>query len=367
MTRSRLAAVGLALLGSAVGSLVTITVWGGASTAALAPPPVSTATVVRTDLVTTTLTEGTLGYSPTDPVVDELTGTYTDLPTPGTTVQRGDVLYRVDNQPVVLMLGATPAWRSLALGVTDGPDVLELETNLVALGDAAGLFTTPRDHFDSLTALAVDRWQSAVGYPPDGQVALGQVVFLPGPVLVGSPGVAPGQPASPGSTPFQATTPTRIVSVPLTPSLPSVVVGERVTIVLADNSTTGGTVTAVGLAPANAGSGSGGSSTDRTASGGSDQPQASALATVTPDQPGATGSGSGVPVQVSLTVQSARNVLVAPIAALLALAGGGYGVEVVGPSGVHHLVGVTTGVFSGSQVQIDGTGIEAGTKVVVAQ
>jgi hypothetical protein len=52
---------------------------------------------------------------------------------------------------------------------------------------------------------------------------------------------------------------------------------------------------------------------------------------------------------------------------LLALAGGGYGVDVVGPPGVHHLVGVTTGIFTGSQVQVTGTGITAGTKVVVAQ
>jgi hypothetical protein len=86
-----------------------------------------------------------------------------------------------------------------------------------------------------------------------------------------------------------------------------------------------------------------------------------------PDRPAATGTGSGVAVQVSLTVQSVRDVLAVPISALLALVGGGYGVEVVGPSGVHHLVGVTTGTFTGAQVQVTGTGIDAGTKVVVAQ
>jgi hypothetical protein len=365
--RRRLAFVGLLVLGAAVGSFATITVWGGSSAAVPAPPPVTTATVMRTDLVTTTLTEGTLGYSPTDPVVNRMTGTYTELPASGTTVQRGDVLYRVDDQPTVLMFGPTPSWRSLALGVNDGPDVLELKSNLMALGHAGGLFTTASSHFDSLTALAVERWQSAHGYLPDGQVALGQIVFLPGPVLVGSPNVARGQPASPGSIPYQATTATRIVAVPLTPNLLSVAVGERVSIVLASNTTTGGTITAVGPAPTSGNPASAGSTTGGTTSGGSDQSQASALATVTPDQPGTTGTGAGVPVQVSLTVQSASNVLAAPIAALLALAGGGYGVEVVGPSGVHHVVGVTMGVFSGSQVQINGAGVQAGTRVVVAQ
>ena len=70
---------------------------------------------------------------------------------------------------------------------------------------------------------------------------------------------------------------------------------------------------------------------------------------------------------MSLAVQSARDVLAVPVTALLALAGGGYGVEVVLPSGAHHLVGVTTGIFAGGLVQVSGPGITAGTKVVVAQ
>jgi hypothetical protein len=66
-------------------------------------------------------------------------------------------------------------------------------------------------------------------------------------------------------------------------------------------------------------------------------------------------------------VQSARNVLAVPVSALLALAGGGYGLEVVEPSGVHRLVGVTAGLFASGQVQVSGAGVTAGTKVVVAQ
>jgi hypothetical protein len=91
------------------------------------------------------------------------------------------------------------------------------------------------------------------------------------------------------------------------------------------------------------------------------------VAIVTPDDPAATGTGSGIAVQVSLTSQSAANVLAAPISALLALAGGGYGLELITPSGHHDLVGVTTGVFTGSQVQVSGPGITAGLKVAVAQ
>jgi hypothetical protein len=88
---------------------------------------------------------------------------------------------------------------------------------------------------------------------------------------------------------------------------------------------------------------------------------------VTPERPAALGHWTQTAVQVALTTASAHHVLAAPIAALLALAGGGYGVEVVDPSGIHRLLGVTTGVYTSTQVQISGPGIGAGTKVVVAQ
>ena len=156
------------------------------------------------------------------------------------------------------------------------------------------------------------------------------------------------------------TTTTRVVSVPLNPNLPTVTVDEAVSIVLPSNATTPGRITAVGPAPA--------ASNSQSSSGSGSQSQAAAtVATVSPDAPRATGTEADVPVQVSLTTQSVHNVLAVPISALLALAGGGYGMEVVEASGTHHLIGVTTGVFTGSQVQISGPGIGPGTKVVVAQ
>jgi hypothetical protein len=88
---------------------------------------------------------------------------------------------------------------------------------------------------------------------------------------------------------------------------------------------------------------------------------------VHPDRPGATGTGDGVPVQVSLPTQSVSGVLAIPVTALLALAGGGYGVEIVTGPGTDRLVGVQTGIFAGGQVAITGPGIAAGTRVVVAQ
>jgi peptidoglycan hydrolase-like protein with peptidoglycan-binding domain len=354
--RRRLAAPGL-LAGAAVaGAVAAVAVRGGApAPAPPAPPPVSTATVVRTDLATTVLTAGTLGYAPTRPVVNRVAGTYTWLPAAGRQVRPGRALYRVDDLPVVLMAGRTPAWRPFALGMTDGRDVAQLQVNLIAEGYATGLLSAPTGRFDPLTADAVTRWQSAHGYVPTGEIALGQVVFLPAAIRVGAPDAAPGQAASPGQTPYQATTGRRTVTVPLNPDLPPVQAGERVSIVLPTNATTQGTVTGVGPAAGAAGTGSGNSAGS-----------ASAQLIVAPRRPGATGTGTGVPVQVALPVQSVRAVLAVPVAALLALAGGGYGLEVVSPSGAHRLVGVTTGIFAAGRVQVSGPEIALGSRVVVA-
>ena len=346
-----------ALLTAAVmtGAIMAIAVRGGArAPAATPPPPVSTATVVRTDLATTVLTSGTLGYEPARPVINQLAGTYTRLPATGHLIRRGGVLFRVDDQAIVLMIGRTPAWRPFGLGMTSGPDVRELQANLIALGYASGLLSEPNGQYDLATDDAVQRWQAAAGYPVTGQISVGQVIFLPGPVLVGAVSVAPGQQATPGTQPYQATTPIREVTVPVSPIMPPVAVGERVSIVLPAQTRTPGTVASIGPAPASrSGNGSGS--------------QASSLLTVTPLHPEATGTGTAVPVQISLTIQSVRHVLAVPVSALLALADGGYGLEIVVPNGRHHLIRVATGIFAGGMVQVSGAGLAPGTRVVVAQ
>jgi peptidoglycan hydrolase-like protein with peptidoglycan-binding domain len=311
---------------------------------------VSTATVVRTDLATTVLTGGTLGYAGARPVINQLAGTYTGLPAAGQTIGPGQVLYRVDDQPVVLMTGRTPAWRPFGPGMTPGPDITELQASLIARGYATGLLAAPTGQFDPLTDDAVQRWQAAVGYPVTGQITLGDVVFAPAPIRVGALHVAPGQAAAPGQAPYQVTTARRTVIVPVNPTLPPVAVGERVSIILPSDARTPGRVTSVG--PAAPGTTPAGTTT---------------VLTVRPDRPRATGTGAGVPVQVSLTIQAVRRVLAAPVSALLALVGGGYGLEIVTRSGRHQLVGVTTGIFAGGLVQVSGAQIRAGTKVVVAQ
>jgi len=315
--------------------------------------------------VTTVLTEGTLGYAATRPVVNQLTGTYTQIPRPGRRISAGGTLYAVDDQPVVLMTGRVPAWRPMGPGITNGPDVAELERNLIALGYAGGLLTSPGDEWTAATTAAVELWQQAAGLPVTGQIGLGQILFLPGPVRTGAPAFAAGDPAAPGQVPYQVTTETRIVTVPLNPvSAPRVTLGERVRVILPSGVPGPGKITAIGP-PAPSGSETG--ATQGSSSGGSGAAAATTVLTVTPAHPRRTGTASGVPVQVSLTTHAASGVLAVPVSALLALSGGGYGLEVVEPSGAHRLVGVRTGVFAGSLVAVSGPQITAGTTVVVAQ
>jgi hypothetical protein len=341
------------------GAAVTVAVRGTPAPAAPNPPPVGTATVVQTDLASTVLTQGTLGYTTSPPVVNGASGTYTSVLAAGTVVQPGQTLYRVDNNPVVLMNGGVPAWRPFAPGMTDGPDVQQLEANLLVLGDARGLYTKAGLQYGPAAVAAVERWQTALGVPATGSVDLGSIVFEPTTVRIDAATAALGQRAAAGDLPYQVTTTTRSVSVPLTPNDPTVAIGQQVSIQLPSGATTPGVVTATGPPPASGSSSSSGSSTSSS--------NASTVLTVTPADPAATGAENSEAVQVALTVQSVRHVLAVPIAALVALAEGGYGLEVVEHSGQHQLVGVHTGVFAGGEVQVSGGGLVPGTRVVVAQ
>ena len=105
--------------------------------AAASGPRLATAAVVRTDLTNTVQEAGSLTYAGSFTVVNQVPGTaYTVLPRPGQVIRRGQRLYEVDGSPLVLFYGRRPEWRALSLGVADGPDVAQLDANLVALGYA---------------------------------------------------------------------------------------------------------------------------------------------------------------------------------------------------------------------------------------
>jgi hypothetical protein len=109
---------------------------------------VSTAQVQQRTLSATVPQNGTLTYraqSDGSPyaVINQARGTYTELPTLGQVIHKGQVLYRSSDDPVVLLYGQTPVYRTLSAGAT-GPDVAELNADLVALGYATRAQLSPR-------------------------------------------------------------------------------------------------------------------------------------------------------------------------------------------------------------------------------
>jgi hypothetical protein len=133
----------------------------------------------------------------------------------------------------------------------------------------------------------------------------------------------------------------------------SVKVGDKVTITLPNRHTTDGTVSSVGTVATSSGGGGGTPTVE---------------VNIAPTDPAATGTLDAAPVSVSIVTATVPDVLAVPVTALLAQADGVYAVEVVDAGGQHRLVPVTLGLFDDSSglVQVEGAGLAAGQKVVVA-
>jgi hypothetical protein len=343
--------------------------------------PVGTAQVQRRTLSAMVSQAGTLTYrarSDGSPyvVINRARGTYTKLPASGRRISQGRVLYRVNDRRVVLLYGSMPVYRTLSAGAT-GPDVAELNADLVALGYATRAQLRPKsDSFGPATTAAVLKLQASVGVARTGTLRLGQVVFEPSAVRVTSVSAQLGGSAQSGETVMQGTSTVRQVQVALSASeQTTLAVGEKVSITLPNNRTTPGVVSSVGsVATCPSSSGSDGSSSssgapgaDACSSGSSGSTTPTITVGVTPSHPAATGTWDQAPVRVGITTASVRNAVVVPVTALLARSGGGYAVEVVGNGAGNHLVPVSLGLFDDAEglVQVTASGLAAGQSVVV--
>jgi hypothetical protein len=314
----------------------------------------SFATVERQTLSQTTQFNGTLGYAGSYTVSSRAQGTVTWLPRSGQVIRQGQVLYRVDQAPVVLLYGAVPAYRPLAEGAT-GVDVAQLNHDLVALRylGRSEVNSTWRQ-FRWATTAAVEKLQKHLGVDQTGRLARGDLVFLPTPARVTTlRGVLGARATGPL---LQATSTARTVSVALDPNLQSKVSArDRVTITLPDGTTTPGRVTSVGKV----------ATTPSDSSGGPDS--GPTVPVQIRPSPAAAGGLDQALVEVAITDRTVHNVLAVPVAALLARAGGGYSVEVVAVNGSRHLARVRLGLFDDAVglVQVSGAGLVVGQRVVV--
>lgn len=452
--RRRLRWIALAPLVAAAAALAVLVAvdsggHGRAHDAEGVPAGDTTAVIERRTLTEHAQLNGTLTYAGASDVYDRLAGTFTWLPAAGATVHRGEQLFRIDNSPVVLMYGSLPAYRALEEGVSDGPDVAELNENLIALGyDPYGAIGT-REHFGAATTAAVKRWQHVEGLPQTGQLELGRVVFAAGPRRVSTLHVALGEdppaaaeepaskkrqeeaaskrreetaiakrrqqaaakrkaeaeahrrnkkpaaskkPSNPNSEgsgaskenegsgankekqgspaaaqPKLALSTTgrqQIVQLQVKANQQQLAhVGERTNVTLPDGSVVPGHITSVGTVASESsenehGGGGGGGG------GGGNGENATVAVTLALDHP--VSHLDKAPVNVELVKNVRHNVLAVPATALVAVAGGGYAVQVL-EGNRRALLAVTAGMFAGGYVEVQGTGLREGLTVLVPQ
>ncbi|MFG1706324.1 efflux RND transporter periplasmic adaptor subunit [Nonomuraea sp. M3C6] len=349
--RGKVAAGLLVVVAAAAGGLVAVNSAGlldgnaGPTQSASALPPATTP-VTKQTLNDTRDADGELGYGPVTTAVSRQPGTITWLPDSGAQITRGKSLYRVDNKPVMLMYGSPPAYRDLKIG-TEGKDVENLERNLSKLGYDG--FTVD-DEYTYDTAEAVREWQEDRGLDETGVVELGRIVFAPGKVRVESLESEEGQPATPGQKVLTYTGTSKVVTVRLEAEDQRMAKkGSKVEVTLPDGKSVNGKITDV-------------ATVIEPGEGQNAEPETRLEALVSI---GNTKSARGLDkaaVDVTFTASKRKDVLTVPVAALVALQEGGYGLEVV-EGGRSRYIGVKTGLFAGGRVEVTGDGLTEGMTV----
>ncbi|WP_217711650.1 peptidoglycan-binding domain-containing protein [Actinomadura sp. NAK00032] len=322
--------------------------------------------VTKATLTERTRIDGRLGYGTEIPLPVKATGTVTWLPKAGAVVRRGGTLLRVDDRPVVLLYGALPMYRSLgaarprtppastgsaAAARPEGMDVLQFETNLAALGYTG--FTVD-EKFTAQTAEAVERWQRSLGMPETGTVGIGDVVYSSGKVRIGRPGVRPGAAADPSALTYTGTARKVVVNASAAEASWAVR-GTAVRIQLPDGKHVKGEVASVGR---QAGAPEAGTAEEGAERGAPTVPVTIGIA----DQKSLGRLESG-PVTVEYVGREVADVLTVPVAALVALAEGGHGLE----TSDGRFVPVRTGLFADGRVEVSGPAVHAGLKVRIPE
>lgn len=352
MTLKRIIVVATAVATVVAAGLFALAGGGGetteAETTSRATSATATVEVTRQTLTETAETTGTVGHGEPAELPIESHGIVTWAPTQDDILIVGDTALRIDNRPVTLAAGTTPLYRELRLvgsserdeagdrlGHQTGSDVAQLQQFLLDEGfdDDANLEVDA--DFGPSTKRAVEDWQEAVGHPATGRVDRSQLVFIDGDLVV-EQAPAVGQPFS-GLT---VSTPARTVTATVTAAKRSFFVEGATVNLESDGTHLAGTVT-----DATRGRSPDGTTTYEIE--------------ISIDEELADGVET---VDVTATKIIATDVLTVPVRALLALAEGGWAVEVPGPNGTE-LRRVELDQVVDTTASI--TGIDEGTEVVV--
>jgi peptidoglycan hydrolase-like protein with peptidoglycan-binding domain len=239
-------------------------------------------------------------------------------------------------------------WEALIQDAEDfdaDADVLQLQQALQRLGYSPSVDGV----VDEATTDAIRSWQSDIGAAIDGVVDLGEVVFLPTAVRVTEPLLTIGSPVNDGSSVLATSDSASVIQVDLPADDQELLsVGLEVVVEMPDGSEVGAVVTDIsGIATRN----SNGEVVFETTIELIDTTVGAEL-----DQ---------APVEVRVVTDARTQVLAVPVTALLALAEGGYAVEVDRGDGVTGLVAVEPGLYADGWVEVETAGLAGGDMVVV--
>lgn len=323
---------------------------------AIAPPaaeeqtslaPRATGEVSRGDVSERVKASGQLAFGAAKDIGTSLPGTITSIPAPGTIVDRGGELFRVDDRPVTLLFGKIPVWRAFAPGMENGRDVRQLEENLRELGFFS---REPDDDFTWRTAEAIRDWKQSRGLERTGELPLGSIVFESGPIRIAKATGVVGGPS--GGSVVSVTGTAKLITVDLDPNLAAgAAVGASVDVTLPGGAKTTATVVSAG-APV-----------ERDSSGST---VLRIPLVLTLDDPDATGDFVDVQVPVVFVRTLATDILRVPVTALLAGPDGTTELEVISGAKTKS-VSVTLGAFGDGLVEVTGDGLAEGDIVAVAE
>jgi peptidoglycan hydrolase-like protein with peptidoglycan-binding domain len=227
-------------------------------------------------------------------------------------------------------------------------DVLQFETNLAALGYTG--FTVD-ETFSAKTARAAKLWQKSLGLPQTGTVGIGDVIYSSGKVRIGQPGVRLGDAVGENTLTYTGTARKVVVNASAADASWAVR-GTAVRVQLPDGKTVNGEVASVGR-----------QATAPEGEGGSEQGAATLPVTVTIKDQKSVGRLESGPVTVEYVGREVRHVLTVPVAALVALAEGGHGLETADGT----FVAVKTGLFADGRVEVSGSAVREGMKVRIPE
>lgn len=303
-----------------------------------------TESVTRGDLVTETKAVGTIGYGTAVALPIDAKGLVTTVSAAGSTVEPGAVLATVNGRPIYLALGTTPLYRELRrvpaserdeagarLGELKGDDVKQLQTFLLSGGFDDDDRLTADGVFGKSTERAVKAWQKEVGHPATGKVNRSQLVFVPDAVRI-SEAPAVGEEFS---------------GIKATPNKP--IVSAEVDAKKAGFFDIGAAVNLATSAVTSTGT------VTKTTPKIDDEGKRTLAIEIEPDD----DFGSAMSVEINAQQTLAADVPVVPVRALVALADGGWALQVSGQG----LVPVKIVLVQDGQAQIDG--VDEGTKIEV--